>query len=195
MRIVAGIARGLRIAGPGDDTDARPTLDKVREALFNIIEVRGASFLDLFSGSGAVACEAISRGADRVVLVDNQKNAVKLIKDNLAKVVRMVEVSQQAEPPSAELLVVDAWKFIKGKGGENFGFIFCDPPYAEKKSPELVVEIMESHLLGEGGLLVFETSTRRVDDMPQPDRIRKYGDSSLLFYRKKGKGSLEKEGG
>lgn len=192
MRIVAGVARGLRISGPGDDTNARPTLDKVREALFNIIEARDSSFLDLFSGSGAVACEALSRGATRVVMIDNQKNAVKLIKENLAKVLRMIEVSQEFETPSAELLVVDAMKFIKGKGAEGFDYIFCDPPYNDKKSPEIIVEIMESRILNEDGLLVFETSSRRVDDMPQPDRIKKYGDSSLLFYRKSGS---QKKGG
>ena len=194
MRIVAGIARGLRIAGPGGDSSARPTLDKVREALFNIIDVRGSSFLDLFSGSGAVGCEAISRGASRVVMVENQKNGVKLIQDNLTKVLKMVEKSEGIETPSTSLLVADAMKFIKGKGEDGFDYIFCDPPYNDRKSPEIIVEIMESHLLTENGMLVFETSSKRVDDMPQPDRIKKYGDSSLLFYRKTGKGSKKGEG-
>lgn len=175
--------------------NARPTLDKVREALFNIIDVREKSFLDLFSGSGAVACEAISRGAGRVVMVENQKNAVKLIGDNLAKVLKMVEVSEETETPSAELIVADALKFLKEEGRDGFDYIFCDPPYNEKKSPEIIVGIMESRLLNEDGLLVFETSSRRVDDMPQPDRIRKYGDSTLLFYRKTGRKSQKRGGG
>lgn len=152
-------------------------MDKVREALFNIIDARDSSFLDLFAGSGAIGCEAVSRGAKRVVLVERERRAVNLIRANLSKVLRMVDTS-----PSTEVLEVDAFGLLKRPPEESFDYVFCDPPYALEKAPQVVERLLKKGFVRDGGLLVFEISSRRAGEMPQPDRIRAYGDTSLLFY-------------
>ena len=187
MRIVAGYARGLRLAGPGKEIGARPTSDKVREALFNMVNTRGMTVLDLFAGSGAVGGEALSRGAKSVVFVEKHKAAVKLIQKNIERIIGMIKASApNSALPSVEFVSTEAVKYIEKDCGESFDFIFCDPPYAFEDSPILIKKIMGGNFLNPGGLLLFETSKLRVDDMPVPDRIKRYGDTVLLFYRQAG---------
>ena len=187
MRIVAGYARGLRMGGPGKEIGARPTSDKVREALFNMVNARGKSVLDLFAGSGAVGGEALSRGATRAVFVEKHKGAVKLIQKNVERIIGMIKSSSAGlRIPSVEFVSGDAVKHMEVDCGESFDFIFCDPPYNFEDSPLLAAKIMEGRTLKRDGLLVFETSKLRVDEMPEPDRIKRYGDTVLLFYRHSG---------
>ncbi len=178
MRIVAGFAKGLTLAGPGRKAETRPTSDKVREALFNIIDVYGSSFLDLYAGSGAVGAEALSRGARRVVLVENDRAVLNVARKNLGKVRERADGS-----PKANVIDSDVPKFLKEFKREKFDFVFCDPPYAIKNRQEIIAGSLEK-ALHEGGMLVFETSSKISKELPQPDRIKNYGDTDLLFYTK-----------
>jgi len=178
VRIIAGMARGFKLTAPSDGDGIRPTSDKVREALFNIIDVRASSFLDLCSGSGAVACEALSRGANRVAMVEENSNAVRLAEKNMTSLLKLID-----SKPSTNLYRNDAQTFIESTS-EIFNFIFCDPPYDYQNSTGLIEKLLKSDLLTDDGILIFESSSKRVADMPTPDRIKKYGDTSLLFYYK-----------
>ena len=186
MRIVAGHARGLRLSGPDKKMNARPTLDRVREALFNIINADGKSVLDLFSGSGAVGCEAASRGANRVMFVEQGKRAVALIGKNLAAVIGILRNSPgvtEGGLPMVDIEATDAFRFLKNPpAGVSFDYIFADPPYEMEELPELPGLILSSGLMEPDGTLILEVSKRRVDEMPEAGRIKKYGDCVLLFY-------------
>ena len=120
MRVIAGDKKGRRLATP-EGLETRPTTDKVKEALFSIIQfdLPGASFLDLFAGSGQIGIEALSRGAERAVFVDSGKKACSVIKENLTAVeyVRKSEVHQKNVEDYLSLC------------GEKFDIVFMDPPY------------------------------------------------------------------
>ena len=124
MRVIAGSARRLLLKAP-DGMDTRPTADRVKESLFNMLnpDLYGCAFLDLFSGSGAIGIEALSRGAQRAVLVDASMECAGIIKQNL-------EVTKLGE--NAEIINEDVYAAIErlGRRGDKFDIIFMDPPYA-----------------------------------------------------------------
>ncbi|ABO50602.1 putative methyltransferase [Desulforamulus reducens MI-1] len=181
MRIIAGTARGRKLKSPKGMT-TRPTSDRVREALFNILSsyVPGSRFLDLFSGTGAVAIEALSRGAEKATLVERDKNTARIIYDNL----RMCNVLDKAE-----VLTVDVSQatLIMRRKKETFDLIFIDPPYKKGFEVPTLEKIQECHLLSSDGILVVESDQK---DLP-PDlvgnltatRRERYGDTALTFYR------------
>jgi len=177
MRIIGGAARGLRIAGPGTKKGIRPTSDKVREALFNMIDPFAASFLELFAGTGAVACEALSRGAERAVLVESRRSMLNIIRKNLAGTVRMIDGE-----PRVDLLETDVLSFLARPARESFDIVFCDPPYDFKNPANVIGNLFDGGFVKESGLVVYETFSKKSPEMPEPDKIRKYGDTSLLFY-------------
>ena len=132
MRIIAGKARGRQIEAP-EGRNTRPTLDRVRENLFNILQmrIRGASVLDLFAGSGALSLEAISRGAEKAVLCDNDRSANRIQHRNA----EALGFSGQTE-----ILLSDWKKAVRllSDRGETFDLIFLDPPYrmTDRKAAE-----------------------------------------------------------
>jgi len=162
------------------DAQIRPTSDKARESLFNIIAPRipGSSFLDLFAGSGAVGLEAISRGAGRVVMVELER--IDLIRRNSAKC--GLTTSEKFHVMRGD--VFDALGIIK-KRGEKFDHIFADPPWKEKM--EIKIVTASAGLLKSEGSLIIE-AFRKTEP---PDGLaglrladsRRYGDAILLFYR------------
>lgn len=178
MRVIGGKARGCRLFDPGRSMKIRPTPDRVREALFNMIDVEGKAFCDLFSGTGANGCEAVSRSAARVTMVDNQKPALLLIKKNIEKVKSVAEADTGVDIRSS-----DSIKFLDGES-RKYHWIFCDPPYEWTLYGELLRSVADNGLLEPDGDLILETSSRRMPETGfEPYRSKRYGDTTLHFYR------------
>ncbi|MGK7344619.1 MAG: 16S rRNA (guanine(966)-N(2))-methyltransferase RsmD [Candidatus Nitrospinota bacterium M3_3B_026] len=181
MRIIGGVYRGRRLAGPKGD-DVRPTPDRVREALFNIIGARieGAAFLDLFSGTGAAALEAISRGAARAAVVELKH--IDLVRENAAK----LGVSTPDPLRGIRGDVFDAVETMAERG-ERFNIIFADPPWKAGLEERVVNEA--ARLLAPGGTLVLEAFHKTEAPKPAGADIamtgtRRYGDTALIFYER-----------
>ncbi len=157
----------------------------VREALFNMIDVDGSSFLDLFAGTGAAGCEAISRGASHVTFVENHKPSVSLIRKNVDKVLHALE-----SEPVVKVIKIDAVKFLERNlkiPERQYEYLFCDPPYDwEENLPKLldrVAACTEKNALAPGGTLILETSSSLKTELPfKYEKRKKYGDTALLFY-------------
>lgn len=132
----------------GEDT--RPTLDRVKEALFNIIQsyIYDAKVLDLFSGSGALAIESISRGAKYAISCDNSKKAIQIIKTNIQKCHFTEEI---------EVINKDYKKTLEDMKDKKFDIIFLDPPYKTDFGIDAIEIIMKNNMLEEEGIVVFET--------------------------------------
>ena len=148
MRIIAGKFKGRTLDG-GPDRSIRPTTDRVKESMFNLIQGRteGAAVLDLFAGSGALGIEALSRGADSVTFCDRQPSSVAVLRKNLQKVDGNLRILQRDWRASlAEF----------GRAGDRFDLIFLDPPYDVIEPAELLSEIVDRKVLKEDGLIVFE---------------------------------------
>ena len=148
LRIISGKNRGLTLTAP-DGLDTRPTLDRVREAVFNILfdRVVDANVLDLFSGSGAMGIEALSRYASSCVFVDKDKNAINCITKNVKK-------SRNQE--FSTILYDDYSRFLKNYNGEGFDIIFLDPPYALWNDGKILSGILNSNIMKENCILIAE---------------------------------------
>jgi 16S rRNA (guanine(966)-N(2))-methyltransferase RsmD len=177
MRVIAGSARGLRLTAPPGQ-DIRPTLDRVRESLFNILmpRIEGARFLDLFAGTGANGIEALSRGAQHAVFVEKDRQALVAIRNNLL---------QTRLAKAGEILVLDLPRQMERING-SFDIVFADPPYAFDAYSELLEGIANHGLIAEKGLLVIEHARRAALHAVYGalERIRetRYGDTRLSFY-------------
>lgn len=184
MRIVGGENRGLLLAevGEGDaPAHLRPTSDRVREAVFNLLEggrfgdpVTGARVLDLFSGTGALALEALSRGADHAVLVDDGRAAGRLIRDNIARAKRQAQARHLAENATKLPRNADA----------SFSLVFLDPPYGQGLGQQALASAQAGDWIAPGALIVWEEATPM---MPPPgltllDR-RSYGGTTVTLLR------------
>ncbi len=151
MRIIAGTARSLPLKTPSG-LDTRPTTDRVKETLFNILNPRlfGCHFLDLFAGSGQIGLEAVSRGAKKAVFVENNRKAAACIKEN-------IEFTKFTE--KCDLLVRDVVSAIRClEGKETFGLVFLDPPYGKGLEQEALRALADSSLITEDTLLVLEAA-------------------------------------
>lgn len=178
MRIIAGSARGRTFDAP-QGRDTRPTLDRVRENVFNILQmkVRGGRVLDLFSGSGAMAFEAISRGAERAVLVDCDRSANAVQRQNAEKL-HMKEL--------CTILHCD-WQMAVRQlisQGETFDVVFLDPPYAMHD----MTPVMEAlrPLLAEHAIILLEHEAKTFPATPDGFDLydsRKYGIAGVSFFR------------
>ena len=186
MRIVAGTLRSRQLKSL-KGLALRPTSDRLRETLFNILgaRVEGSRFLDLFAGSGAIGIEAISRGAVSAVFVENHSAAVRLIRANLAS----LRIESGARVVLAE--VAAAIRTLEKLPDTAFDFIFLDPPYAEEKQYEGTLRALEKSLLaGESTIVIAEH--RKTFELPaalgrlERVRILRQGDAALSFYRKAG---------
>jgi len=185
MRIVAGTLRSRQLKSL-KGLALRPTSDRLRETLFNILgaRVEGSRFLDLFAGSGAIGIEAISRGAASAVFVESHSAAVRLIRANLAS----LRIESGARVVLAE--VAAAIRTLEKLPDTAFDFIFLDPPYAEEKQYEGTLRALEKSLLaGESTIVIAEH--RKTFELPaslgalERVRILHQGDAALSFYRKR----------
>lgn len=177
MRVIGGILRGRNLV-PFSCENIRPTSDKARESLFNILrdKVAGGSFCDLFGGTGAVGIEAYSRGAKRVVITDAFKDSVKVAQKNLDKI---------GNPKEIELINADAVHFVK-EAKEPFDVIFIDPPYKSGIIPEVLKEIADGNALTSDGVVIAETETpydNETYSLIKTDE-RKYGRTRFTFFKK-----------
>ncbi|MDI6889539.1 MAG: 16S rRNA (guanine(966)-N(2))-methyltransferase RsmD [Thermodesulfovibrionales bacterium] len=190
MRISGGLAKGRRTAtkrlfsGASGDEKLRPTPSKVREAIFDIIRdrIEGASFVDLYAGTGTVGLEALSRGAGRAVFVEPNMLRARAIKENAVK----FGFRKKA-------IVVDgeAYEFLKRASAEKkrFDIFFLDPPYFSEEIMKTLPMIEEKRLLNDGGTVIVEHFFKRKlpETVGELKMIRsyRYGDTMLTIYRKK----------
>ena len=179
MRVISGSARGVQLRTP-DGVKTRPTADRVKEAMFSIIQfdIPCAKVLDLFGGTGQLGIEALSRGAARSHFIDELDQACKLIKDNLSK-------TKLAE--KATVIRSDYSSFLKNTT-EKFDIIFLDPPYAEVFLENSLKIITEIDILQSGGIIVTERPLGKelLFEFSGFSRSKdyKYGNTLLTIYRK-----------
>lgn len=181
MRVISGIARGTKLNSI-ESLSTRPTLDRVKESLFNIIQnkIEDTIILDLFSGSGAIAIEFLSRGAKKAYLCENNHAAIKMIYANLDKT-RLTEKSI--------VMSKDYRKALESFKQENiqFDIIFLDPPYQADYAVDAIKRILSLDLLKDEGTIIIETDDEKRELLElgnlniQIDDIRRYGRVSLLF--------------
>jgi 16S rRNA (guanine966-N2)-methyltransferase len=188
IRVIAGTAKGRKLKlVPGDST--RPIMDRVKEALFNIlgIGIRGCSFLDLFAGTGSVGIEALSRGAARVLFIDNDRMAVRTVRENL-------EHTRLAD--RAEVLRTDAFVYLQRRSPEAFEYIYVAPPQFKGmwKSVLLALDENPAHLQPDGVVVVQIDPSEREEValkvLRQYDE-RLYGRTLLLFFERPAPGEEE----
>ena len=179
MRVISGKARGINLKTP-DGMLTRPTADRVKEALFSIIQfdVPGATVLDLFGGTGQLGIEALSRGAREADFVDAQKNACALIRENLKRA-HFEDI--------AKVFCSDYMIFLK-KSVKKYDIILLDPPYAENFLENALKMITEIDILQSGGIIVAERPLDKVLTLDfngySRSRDYKYGNTLLTLYRK-----------
>lgn len=181
MRVISGKARGLKLNTPKNE-DVRPTTDRVKESLFNIINsyVMESSVLDLFAGTGSLGIECLSRGASKCVFVDNSKESIAIVKSNIKK----ARVEEQSVVLNLDFKdSINKLSVQKNK----FDIIFMDPPYYKNMFIEAINRINSSELLSEDGILIVEHDTN--DEFPEnigilnKIRDKKYGNTTLTFYK------------
>ncbi|MDD3335158.1 MAG: 16S rRNA (guanine(966)-N(2))-methyltransferase RsmD [Eubacteriales bacterium] len=186
MRIIAGTARGTQLFAP-KGMETRPTRDQVKESLFNILqsELSGATVLDLFAGSGALALEALSRGAAAAALVDQDREAVQCISRNVEKLrfgdrttVLHCDWQQGVSRLSAD--------------GKQFDLVFLDPPYRMKELADICLSMETRRLLLPDAMLVLEHISGFTPALPPTFELvkeRDYRDTVIHFFRWKGEGT------
>jgi 16S rRNA (guanine966-N2)-methyltransferase len=174
MRVIGGEFRSRRLQSiPG--TDVRPTPDKVRESLFNILqpEIEGSVFVDAYAGTGAVGIEALSRGARHAIFIEKDRAAANLIKSNLGAL-KAEARARVIHGPAALYL-----------GGLDADIVFLDPPYPKEREYQAALEAMENN---PPGLVIAQHSARfelAGDYGPlHRTRVLKYGDHALTFFRR-----------
>ncbi len=170
VRVISGSARGMKLVSPSG-LDTRPTLDRVKEPLFSMLMpyIRGAKVLDLFAGSGALGIEALSRGAESAVFVDNSKEAQSCVKQNLEKA-RLLGAGR--------FVLGDSLRYLRESEG-GFSLIFLDPPYNGGLYEKALGLIYERKLLTEGGRIAVEWDSGVGEPEFPPcyvrERDRRYG--------------------
>ncbi len=189
MRITGGCARGRRLSAPAStNRSIRPTCDRVREALFNILgqRIAGSACLDLFAGTGAIGIEALSRGAASVLFVDQSLEAGRLIAANLQACLRQ----PHAAFVRLNLATAPSWQPLRAGLPEGAGFdlIFMDPPYQKNLADRALAMVEKSDLLTSDGLVLVEEHRNAVlpehlGQLTLSDR-RRYGETALWIYRR-----------
>ena len=184
MRIISGKARGTNLFTLKGNDITRPTLDRVKESIFNIIQnkIQDSIFLDLFSGSGAIGLEAASRGAKLAILCDKDKNAIQVIEKNIEK----THMQKQTE-----LYMCDYELLIKNKIDNKLDIVYIDPPYKSNYAINAIKLLLEKDLLKKDSIVILETD--RLEDIEKElnsidiDIIdkRKYGRAEIIFLQPK----------
>ena len=177
MRVITGKARGVQLKTP-EGLLTRPTADRVKEALFSIInfDIPDAKVLDLFGGTGQLGIEALSRGASQAVFVDAREEACRLIRENLKRT------------KLAGTVVRSDYMAYLNRCGEQFSIIFLDPPYAEEYLENALKRITEIDILQTDGIIVAERPVGK--ELPwefdgyRRSKDYKYGKTLLTIYRK-----------
>ena len=177
MRVITGSARGRRLLEL-EGTETRPTTDRVKEGIFNIIQfdIEGRKILDLFAGTGQLGIEALSRGAASAVFVEQRRDAANLVRENL----RLTGLSDRARVVCGEALAFLA------AAGERFDLIFLDPPYAANLWDDALNAISRFDILANHGIIVCESpSSEEMPPVAPPYYLRKtyrYGKTKITTY-------------
>ena len=181
MRVISGKVRGLKLNAPKNQ-DVRPTTDRVKENLFNMISsyIMDSNILDLFAGTGSLGIECLSRGAKNCVFVDISKESIAIVKSNIKK------ARVENESTVLNLDFKDAVSRLQGQKSK-FDVIFMDPPYYKEMFVDALEKIDNANLLDEDGIIVVEHDTKDI----LPDKVnrlektkdKKYGNTTLTFYK------------
>ncbi|MBQ3379454.1 MAG: 16S rRNA (guanine(966)-N(2))-methyltransferase RsmD [Clostridia bacterium] len=177
MRVISGSARGTPLKTiEGENT--RPTTDKVKEAMFNVIQfdIAGARVLDAFAGSGALGIEALSRGASWAVFIEKNRAAAGMIKKNL--------IAAKLEK-NAQIVTGDCYKYIKTYKGEPFDIVFLDPPYDREEVKNVFNELCTCNMLSDTAIILCETRREALPDrVGMFSRLKKYvyGNINVTVY-------------
>ncbi|MGM0472182.1 MAG: 16S rRNA (guanine(966)-N(2))-methyltransferase RsmD [Bacillota bacterium] len=180
MRVIAGKAKGHNLKSV-DDREVRPTIDRVKEALFNILgaEIVGIDFLDLYAGFGNLGIEALSRGAESSTFIESEARQIEVIENNLD----FTDLADEAEVIQGDVLT-QLGRFRPA----SFDIIVMDPPYQAGLAVPTIKRIMKYDLLKEAGIIVVEYSSRQDLEEEFADldliRQREYGDTALNIYMK-----------
>ena len=181
MRVISGKARGTKLNSI-ESLSTRPTLDRVKESLFNIIQndIKDANVLDLFAGSGALGIECLSRGARFSVFCDNNAESIKMIKQNLDK----THLTENAK------VINKSYESCLNTLNDKFDLIFLDPPYKLDIAVKALKIILDKNILNNNGLVIIETDEIERDkqeiELLKNVRIideRKYGRANLIFIK------------
>ncbi|MGL6065336.1 MAG: 16S rRNA (guanine(966)-N(2))-methyltransferase RsmD [Fusobacteriaceae bacterium] len=180
MRIIAGEAKNKKLKSR-KGMETRPTLGSVKESLFSIISpyIDGSRFLDLFSGTGNIALEALSRGAKKAIMIEQEQAALKVIIENINS------LGFENRCRAYKNDVVRAVEIL-GRKDEKFDIIFMDPPYKQDLCQKVMVAIEKAGILAEGGLIIcehhlFEDLDEELAGFKKAD-CRKYGKKTITFY-------------
>lgn len=181
MRVISGTLKGKKLFSV-KGLSLRPTSDRVRESVFDILQgiIEGSRVLDLFSGTGALGIEALSRGALAAVFIENHPSSLEALRRNLAAC-HLENVSEVLAKEAEEGLL-----FLEGRR-ESFDFIFLDPPYGKGLACRTVAKLAKSAILKPETLIIVEHSTTEaVGDIFPLERVdfRKYGSTRISFFRK-----------
>ena len=186
MRITGGEFGGRNLKVPKTDA-IRPTQDRVREAVFNIIqfEIPGSDFLDLFAGSGAVGLEALSRGAKSVTFVEQNRRHLMTLHQNLDDI-----LAAKGAQRGTEVVGADAYRWVAHYAGPGFSIGFADPPYAlgeEKGYAAFLATLAERGVVRPGGLFIAEmTAVQKAEETPGWELVRDrvYGKTRICMWRR-----------
>lgn len=183
MRVIAGTARSIQLKTL-EGLDTRPTTDRIKETLFNILQmdIQGSNFLDLFSGSGAIGIEALSRGAASCVLVDNSKKACECIRTNL------MNTRLRDKAIVMETDVITAINRLNTKG-VIYDIVFMDPPYKLGTEAEVLNALVNSQIIDEYSMIIIEAAKNRDFDFVEAcgfsiTKIKEYKTNKHIFLRK-----------
>lgn len=181
MRIISGKARGIRLEMI-DGLETRPTTDRIKENIFNLInfDIPNSIVIDLFSGSGSLGLECASRGAKAVTLVDNSRRCDQVISQNI-QITKLASV--------AKFVLSDATTYIRRVEAESVDIILMDPPYLKDFINPLVENIVNLNILNEDGLIVIEHEFRDEikfdEEYLELHKFKKYGKSGVTILRRK----------
>lgn len=182
MRVIAGKARRLPLVTP-EGRDTRPTTDRIKETLFSMIqtEVPGSLFLDLFSGSGGIGIEALSRGAEKAYFVEFGREPLRCIRANLAKT--------RLQDQAVVLPVEVTYGISKlGQMGQVFDIIYADPPYQKEFEPKILQLLADSRIVRQGTMVIIESSLETSPDYIDKEqyeiiKIKEYKTNQHVFLR------------
>lgn len=184
MRIITGKAKGITLKTL-EGTSTRPTSDRVKEAVFSMIQfdIEGRCVLDLFSGSGQMALEALSRGASKATLIDKSKDAIKIINEN-AKKTRLDSL--------CSIYQLDYLDFLRRFSGQKYDIVFLDPPYALNMYKPALRAMLENDVLKPSSLIICESDFESIfsDDKELEDKFEiekqsKYSKTYITIFRPK----------
>ena len=179
LRVISGIYRGRKIKEPENSSVSRPTMDRIKESMFAILQhrIRGAKVLDLFAGSGSLGIESLSLGAKKCVFVDSDKVAYKTILENLKSLNENQEVLN---------IAFDEALMKFAKLGVKFDVILLDPPYDDDLGLNAIKLIKKLNLLCDDGVVVYETNRdlkQEAEAVFENVDERKYGQKRILFLK------------